>query len=112
MHHRAFLGTLTIANGGTDSNVLSAKELKMARAIVFENAESALTGTVSVLAAADEGAAIGDCLPVSVDGTDVTVSAGAIEQWNISPGCSIAIQSSSAEGAERTVNVYAILDMI
>lgn len=112
MHHRAFLGTLTIPSAGTDSNVLASKLLRMASGIVFENAESAFTGTVSVLASAEEEAIVADCLPVYVDGSAVTVGANRIQQWNISPGSAIMIQSSGAEAADRTVKVYAILDMI
>lgn len=111
MHHRAFLGTLTIPSAGTDSNVLANKQLRMARAIVFENAESAFTGTVSVLAAAEEEAVAADCVPVYVDGSAVTVGTDRVEQWNISPGSAIMIQSSGAEAADRVVKAYAILDL-
>ncbi len=84
----------------------------MARALVFENDETAFTGTVSVLVGPDEATAFADLLPMEVNGTAVALSAGVVEQWDISPGAAVGIQSSGAEAAERTVRVYAVLDMI
>lgn len=107
--HRAKIGTLTIANGGTNSNVLSSKLLKMAKALVIDTAESAFTGTISLLAAAEEGAAFSDLLAVRAGGAAVAVTADSIEQFDVSPGCSIAVQSSGAEAAERNIDIYAIL---
>lgn len=112
MHHKAFLGNLTIAAAGSDSNILASKQLKMARALVLENANAAFTGTISLQASAEEEAVAGDMKPVYVDGVAVTVSALRIEQWNISPGSAVRIHSSGAEAAQRVVGVYAILDMI
>lgn len=111
MHHRAFVGTLTIAAAGSDSNILSSKQLKMAIGLVFENAESAFTGTISLQASAEEEAVAGDMKNVSLNGSAVQLAAGVIEEFDVSPGASIRIHSSGSEAAERNVKVYAILDM-
>lgn len=109
--HKVKVGTLTIALSGSDSNVLAANELKMARAIIFDNQESAFTGTISVLGGHDEADEFADLNAIELDGTPIVLTADTQEQFSIMGLVSIAIQSSGTEGAERTVDVYAMLDL-
>lgn len=111
--HRAFVGTLTIANGATDSNVIAAKELGMVVSLLFENA-AAYTGTVTVYVGADETTLIAAMLPLRSAGTaaDATLIAGKWQEIGTVPGVqSLAIKSGSAEGGARVVRCFAVLSL-
>lgn len=108
---KAYLGRLTIANGQTDSNVLAATEGKMARGIIFSNAVSAFTGTINVLVGNDEANLIAALSAAIVNATPVTVTANKYQQWDLAGVVSVAIRSTGAEGAERLVDVWLILDL-
>lgn len=107
--HRARLGTLTIPNGDDQSNVLGSKQLSFSRAVAFFNA-AAYTGTVAVLVGPDDDSAIGDMLPLEVDGNAVILEAGVMQEFNCSGFRSIALDSGSNEDAERAVEVFCILE--
>jgi hypothetical protein len=104
----SYLGTLTIANGGTQSNVLSNSTLRTAEWLIFDT-PSAFTGTVSVYGALDNDAVIGAMKACYRDGTAVTIGANRVDRCSVGGLSSVAIVSGSAEGAQRDVKVYAVL---
>lgn len=108
--HKAFVGNLTIANSGTDSNVLSSRQLAMARKLVFDN-PSAFTGTVTLRAGAKAGTAFAGTKPVRVAGADITLVAAKLQEVDAGGFESVAVVSSGAEGAERVIGVYAVLEI-
>lgn len=108
--HRAFVGTLTIPISTAVSNILANKQLKLARALLFENEETTFTGNVAVESAAQEAAVAGDMYPVAINGGAVVLTAGAREQFNVTPGVAIRLNSDANEAAERVVKVYALID--
>lgn len=104
----AYLGTLTIPNAGTQSNVLSDSTLRLAEYFLFET-PSAFTGTISVLGSLDNDALIANMKALYNSGTAVTIGANRIERYPIGGLSSVAIQSGGAEAAQRDVKVYAVL---
>lgn len=112
MRHKAYLGLLTIANGGTASNILGARELALCVGLEFET-PSAFTGTVTLQSGPDEASAAGAMKAVSVSGSDVTLTANKIQSVSLPGGIGEAIRvlSSGAEGAQRDIKVWAILDL-
>jgi hypothetical protein len=94
------VGTLTIANGGTESNALTGVEDAVAVTIA---APSALTGTVTIqIATESTGTSFVD---LTSGGSDVTI--GAANSVTITPVCfrQVRVKSGSAEGAERAFTV-------
>lgn len=108
--HKAFVGNLVIANAGTDSNVLSNRQLAMARKLIFDN-PAAFTGTVTLRGNPRAGAAFAATKPVRVAGADITLVAAKMQEVDAGGFESIAAVSGSAEGAERTILVYAVLEI-
>ncbi len=108
--HKAYLGRLTIANGQQESNILASRQLAMATALVFYNA-SAYTGTVAVEVAQHAGDAAAAHVPLRNNGSAVTLTAATAERHDVNGFESIMLDSSGNEGAERVVDVYAILDL-
>jgi hypothetical protein len=80
----------------------------MAEAICFVN-PAAYTGTVSVQGAFNEGAASGDMKSIKVGGTAVVLTAAIIDEWQLRGIEAIRANSGSSEGAERVIEVYAVL---
>ena len=109
--HRAYIGQLVIPSGTKPSNILSSPNLAMARSIVFENAESALTGTVTLQGSHKDEAVAADMVNVELNGSDVTVAAGKVQQYDVNPGRSIRVNSGSNEAADRTIEVFAVLSL-
>jgi hypothetical protein len=111
--HRAFVGTLTILSGQTQSNVISAKELGMAVSLVFENA-AVYTNTVTLLVDGDESALIGAMQPLRPAGAavDVTLIAAKWQEIGTVPGINaLAIESGGAEASTRVVKCWAVLSL-
>jgi hypothetical protein len=108
--HRAYLGQLIIPISTNASNVLGAKELAMAAAIVFVNA-SAYTGTISVKVGKDEGSLISTHQPLDNNGTAVTLTAARTQRHEVNGFESLSLASSGTEAAERIVDVYSILSL-
>jgi len=109
--HRVYLGQLTIPNAGTDSNVLGAPELSMARSLVLYT-PAALTGTVSVRTGPKEDNTFAQTSITTIGGSDFTVAAARSEVVDAPVGAkSIAVVSSVAEGAARVFEVYAVLEI-
>lgn len=95
--------TITIANGGTDSNIINslAGFGAMIDFVIF--APAALTGTVTVLVASNELETVAaNCLPLYIGGANVTVTAAKANQISAASFGSLMLQSGSAEGAART----------
>lgn len=108
MIQASLVGTLTIANGGTTSNVLTSPTLRHAVRLLFYTT-AAFTGTVTVKAGfASAGTAPTDLyvngVKAQIFGTGTTVVEGG--GFN-----NVGIVSDGAEGAARTVLVYACLSM-
>jgi hypothetical protein len=112
MRHKAKLGTLTIANGQTASNILAGRELAFCVGLLFIN-PSAFTGAVTLQSAPDEASAAAAMKAVSVGGADVTLTAGKVQSVGLPGGIGEAIRvlSGAAEAAQRDIEVYAILEM-
>jgi hypothetical protein len=108
--HATLLGTLTIASGQTDSNVIQDPTLAGLVGVVFYN-PAAFTGTVSVLVAFDDDALFASHAALYNNGSAVQLTAGRVEKHDVCGFKSIAIQSGSAEGADRNVQVIGIMDL-
>lgn len=109
--HKVFLGTLTITNAagaGAYSNVLRARELAMASAIVFYN-PAAFTGTINVYVGGRDDTAANLPGPLYNNGSAVTLTAARVERHEVNGFESIQIKTSGTELADRSVDVYAIL---
>jgi restriction endonuclease Mrr len=104
------LTSLTIENGGTNSNALAAAgQFAQARALLIVG-PSALTGTVKVYGSTDGGTNYN--IIQDPNGTDVTVVAAKSIMVNF-PGIftHIRVTSGSAEGAERVMPVRVLQEM-
>lgn len=109
--HKVKLGTLSISTSpSAASNILSARELAMARAIVFYN-PAAFTGTISVQVGAKDDSGTSDMKALYSNGTAITLTAGRVERFDVSGFEAIRAVTSGTEGAQRDIDVYAILDI-
>jgi hypothetical protein len=108
--HKAFVGNLTIANGGTDSNVLSNRQLAMARKLIFHN-PATFTAAVTLRGNPKAGVAFSDTQPVRVGAADIALVAAKMQEVDAGGFESIAVVSAGAEGAERVIPVYAVLEI-
>ena len=94
------LTDLTIANGGTTSNALTANDLKFIRSVTIQG-PSALTGTVTVQVSLDGT----NFVALQSAGSDVTVTAAKALILSPLPVRGLRVVSGSAEGAERVFEV-------
>jgi hypothetical protein len=109
--HKSYIGRLTIASGGTNSNVIAARELGAAHRLAIYP-PAALTGTVTLKAAYNEDAVAADCSPIKVDGgTDIAITAAKVNVVNAGGFEALMVTSGSAEGADRVFEVFAVLDI-
>jgi hypothetical protein len=107
----SYLGTLTIPNGGTASNILASKSLRFATAMLFDCSQiAAFTAAISVQAAASESAVAGDMGGYQDGATAVTLTALKLNRWGIQGIGAIRLLSAGAEGGVRAVKVYAVMD--
>lgn len=111
--HTAKVGTLQIANGGTNSaklsSILSAGQMKVVRTAksITIHAPAALTGTVKVGVSYDGGT---NFTELNENGTDVSVAAGDARVIFSTGWDDLRLQSSVAEGAARDFVLFANLD--
>ncbi len=98
----AFLGTLTIPSGQTDSNILVSEQGKLTTGINFVN-PAAFTGVVDVYVALNDAGT-----PLAV-GTQLT--AATVQEVAISGAKQIQVKSGSAEGSDRVIQVYVVFLM-
>lgn len=107
---RTYLGRLTIANGQTTSNALAARELSMVKGLQIVNA-AAYTGTVTLQSAPREDSTT--YAAVSQAGADVTLIAAKSQSIEILGGVGevIRVVSGGAEGAQRDIDVWAMLNV-
>lgn len=108
----SFVGRLTIANSGTDSNVLANNTLATCERLIIR-CPATLTGTCTLQSSPSEKAAFSDTLPVRIypATTDVALVAGKelhIPHWS---GKALAIKSSMAEGGARVFDVFSVADI-
>lgn len=104
----SFVGTLTIASSGIDSNVLSNNLLQSARRLIFRT-PSAFTGTVTIKGSPLKGALMAALLPIAgTAGTPITLTAGREQHVEVGNLKSLAVTSGSAEAAERVITVHAV----
>lgn len=109
--HKAYLGRLTILNAdgaAAASNILRARELAFASAVVFYS-PAAYTGTISVEVAPSEDSLAAAMKALYNNGTAITLTAGRVERHEVNGFESIRIKTSGTEAADRLVDVYAIL---
>lgn len=108
----SFLGTLTIASSGTDSNVLSHNLLQAARRVII-TAPATLTGTITVRVSPVKNAAFAACLPLRRDGAAAVVTVAAGQELHVDAGNfkSIAVVSSGAEGGARAFQVHVVHEL-
>lgn len=102
----ALIGVLTIPNGGTDSNILPCRQAPLASGYVFVN-PAAFTGVVTVRGSTDNTAT-----PQALqnNGTALTLTAATTQKFDAMGLRQISIHSASAEGAARSVQVYAEIE--
>lgn len=108
---RSYLGRLTIANGGTTSNILAAREMSQMIGIAFDN-PAAFTAAVTVQVGPHEDSAAGAMKVWNRNGTDVTLTAAKYQTLSDALGFeAIRAVSAGAEGADRLIDVYALMDI-
>ncbi len=109
--HLVYVGSLTIASGGTTSGSIASR-LSFGHAtdlVIFGPA--ALTGTVGVEVSWLDSPTGSDWRALKVDGTQITVGAGAAEVLPSTTFPSLRVKSGSSEGADRTFHVMAQVEM-
>ena len=109
----SFLGTITIANGGTDGNVLSHNLLGSARRIVIK-APSALTAVCTVKGAPTKNVTLANCQPIRNADLAADYAVVAAKEMHIKDCAnlkSIGIVAASAEGADRVFQVYVVHEL-
>lgn len=109
--HKAYVGTLSVT-GGTDTNVLSNRQLSMARKLIFDcSGEASFAGSVTVLAGMKYGMAFADLDPLRLGAAaaDVTLTAAKVVEVEAGGFESIALKC----GASDTISipVYAVLEI-
>lgn len=112
--HIQKLGTLTIANGGTNSGALLAGNVATqfgsnVDMVIF--APAALTGTVTMQIAPLESPSAGDWKTAYLGGADVTIPAGKAVVVPVVAFKNMRLVSSGAEGADRNFEVFAQVDV-
>lgn len=109
--HKVALPPLVLSTSAqAASNIVGGRELAMCVGLVFYN-PAAFTGTISVEVAADENDTGSGMKALYNNGTAVTLNAGRVEKFDVAGFESLRIKTSGTEGAQRTVNVIAILDI-
>lgn len=104
--HRVFLGNSVIPNAGTDGTAVSAQELDMMVSLFIP--APTLTNAAHVEVAPEVGGTMQD---LYIDGSQATLASGRTDLFNCGGFRTVRVISSGSEGAERTVPVYAILDL-
>jgi hypothetical protein len=111
--NKAYLGRLTILNAdgaSAVSNILRARELAFAEAIVFYN-PAAFTGTISVEVGPSEDTLAAGMKALYNNGSAVVLTAARVERHEVNGFESVRIKTSGTEAADRLVDVYAILSI-
>lgn len=107
----ALIGTLTIANGATESSALSTRLGFGSATDLVVYGPPAATGTLGVEVARIESPAAGDWRALKVDGTQIAVGALDATVIPTSTFASLRVKSSASEGAERILYVLAQVDV-
>lgn len=102
----SFVGTLTIANSQTASNILEVPQGWLTTGFIIV-APAALTGTVNIRGAMSDSATP---INVAVNGSAQTLTANVINQFHIAGLKRIQIVSGASEGGQRVASVYATFD--
>lgn len=108
--HKAYLGTLAVS-AGTDTNVLSNRQLSMARKLIFDcSGEASFAGTVTVHVGMRAGMAFADLDPLRLGGAaaDVTLTANKIVEVEAGGFESVALKCGSSDTI--SIPVYAVLE--
>ena len=109
--HKAFVGTLAVS-AGTDTNVLSRRELAMARQLIFDcSGEASFAGTVTLHGSPKAGVAFADLDPVRIQpaAADVLLTANKVNVVEVGGLESIALKCGSSDTI--SIPVYAILEI-
>lgn len=107
---KSYLGTLTIANSETTSNIIGSRSYSALTGLVFFN-PAAFTNAIHVEVARNHDDDGTNMVDAYLAGTQVTLTAGEMDQWNIQAFEAMRIVSASTEGAERIVLVYGVMDL-
>lgn len=108
--HIQHIGTLTIANTGTDSNVITDDAWKHAVGFMFDGGGTGFTGTVSFIGKPTVDTTFANLRPVFLNSVAQVINGNGLNTIMSGGMASIAAESSGAEGAERTIEVYAIFE--
>ena len=100
-----YVGRLTIANGGTASNVLSRDVFGRCRSLCLVSRDAALTAAVTLQTATAEDTPAYKTVQ-SPPGTDVALAANKAVVVLAVPFNAIRVLSAGAEGAERNWDVW------
>jgi len=109
--HKAYVGTLSIA-AGTDSNVLSNRNLAMARQLIFDcSGEASFAGTMTLHGGMRSGMAYADLDPVRITPTaaDVVLIANKINVVEAGGFESIGLKAGATDTV--AIPVYAVLEI-
>jgi hypothetical protein len=109
--HKARVGTLSIA-AGTDSNVLSNRQLGMARQLIFDcSGEASFASTMTVHVGMKAGMAFADLDPLRITPTaaDVVLIANKVNVVEAGGFESVALKAGGTDTVE--IPVYAVLEL-
>ena len=104
------LGTASIGAGaGATSNILQARELGLVVGLMFYS-PAAYVGTISVLVGPKDDSLIAALLPLKIGGVAAVLTAATADEFKVSGFECVALKTSGTEGAQRDVEVYAVVD--
>lgn len=109
--HRVLVGTLAVA-AGTDTNVVSAKELTMARKLIFDcSGEASFAGAVTVYVGMKEDLLFAALAPLRLTPTaaDVVLIAAKVCEVECGGFQSLALKCASSDTI--SIPVYAVLEI-
>lgn len=108
---KVYLGKASISTAaGAFSNVLSARELGQLVGLMFYS-PATFTAAISVYVGPKDDNTTGQMTPLRSNGAAVTLTAATAEFIQCAGFESVALKTAGTEGAQRDVDVYAILDI-
>jgi hypothetical protein len=108
---KAYVGTLAVS-AGTDTNVLSNRQLSMARQLIFDcSDESSFAGAVTLYVSPKAGQAYADLAPLRITPTAADVVLIAAKVCVVEAGGFESIALKCASSDTISIPVYAILEI-
>jgi hypothetical protein len=109
--HKAYLGTLAVT-GGTDTNVLSKRELAMARRMIFDcTGEASFAAAVTVYVGMRPNMIFADLAPLRITPTAADVVLIATKVCDVESGGFQSVALKCAGTDTISIPVYAILEI-